>query len=269
MQNNNILLVIDPQNDFCNAQGALYVPNAENDISRIISMIDLHGDEIDDILLTADDHLPNDIAHPAFWIDINGKHPEPFTTISSQDIENKKYTTTAIEDKSIATQYIAQLEEAHKTHTIWPMHCIAGTWGAEIVPELISKLIGWTEGTNRHYQIIRKGWYPYTEHFGAFEAEVNYPMIESTLFNAPLARELKKYNHILIAGEAKSHCVKNTIKQILDKAPELTKQLVILTDAMSPVAGCDTLADDVIERAEKLGASISDTTSYFSKNNTQ
>ncbi len=269
MQNKTILLVIDPQNDFCNSQGALYVPNAENDISRIISLIDLHGDEIDGILLTADDHLPNDIAHPAFWIDDKGKHPAPFTTISSQDIQDKKYMAAAMEDQSIATQYIEQLEQTHKTHTIWPMHCISGTWGAGIVPELLAKIIGWTENSNRHYKILRKGWYPYTEHFGAFQAEVSYPMIESTLFNTPLARELNKYNTILIAGEAKSHCVNNTIKQIITKAPELVPKLVILSDAMSPVAGCDTMADETIEQAVKLGAAVSDTVSYFSQNNTQ
>jgi nicotinamidase-related amidase len=262
--NNTILLIIDPQNDFCNTQGALYVPNADKDISRIISLIDRHGYKIDGMILTADDHLPNDISHPAFWKDAEGGHPAPFATITSQDIMAHKYTTTAIEDLNIATQYIEQLEEAHKTHTIWPTHCISGTWGAEIVPELLAKIIQWTDNSNKHYQILRKGWYPYTEHFGAFEAEVAYPMVESTLFNAPLARELNKYSTILLAGEAKSHCVLNTIKQIIAKAPELIKKLVILDDAMSPVTGCETYADSTIKNARDLGATVSDTSSIFS-----
>lgn len=262
--NNTILLIIDPQNDFCNAKGTLYVPNAENDMSRIISLIDRHGDKIDGIYLTADDHLPNDISHPIFWKDAQGNHPEPFSTITFQDIKSKKYTTTAAQDLSLASQYIEQLEKMHKAHTIWPTHCISGTWGAGIVPELLDKIIDWTKGTNRHYQIIRKGWYPYTEHFGAFEAEVSYPMIESTLFNSPLARELNKYSKILLAGEAKSHCVNNTIKQMTAKAPELLEKLVILEDAMSPVSGCETMADDTIATACERHAKIANTTSVFS-----
>ena len=83
------------------------------------------------------------------------------------------------------------------------------------------------------------------------------------LFNTPLARVLNKYSQILLAGEAKSHCVCNTIKQLTNKAPELTQKLVILDDAMSPVTGCETLADETIATARKLGASVSLTTQVF------
>jgi len=261
--NNTVLFIIDPQNDFCNPQGSLYVPDAEEDIRRIVELIDTHGDMIDEVILTADDHLPNDIAHPDFWTNNNGKHPEPFTPISLEDIRSGLFTTTAPEDLDIATKYIEQLEADLKTHTIWPQHCIAGTWGANIDEGLLDKLIEWTQGTSKHYQIVRKGWYPYTEHFGAFEAEVSYPMVESTLFNTPLARELNRFSQILIAGEAKSHCVNNTVRQMVEKAPELVQKLAILIDAMSPVKGCDHLSDITFQKAEELGAKIATTKMIF------
>lgn len=254
---NTVLLIIDPQNDFCNPSGSLYVPDAEKDIKRLVDLINKHGDKIDEVILTADDHMPNDISHPAFWRDRSGAHPAPFTTISYQDIKNGRYTTTADDDMGIASRYIEQLDTEHKTHTIWPQHCVSGTWGAGIDRMLLDKLIDWTLGTSRHYSIVRKGWYPYTEHFGAFEAEVTYPMVESTLFNAPLARQLNKFSQILIAGEAMSHCVNNTIKQMIAKAPELVEKLRILTDAMSPVTGFEKAADATFMKACELGARLS------------
>ena len=47
MNHNTILLIIDPQNDFCDSKGALYVPNAEKDIQNIIDLLGKHGDKID------------------------------------------------------------------------------------------------------------------------------------------------------------------------------------------------------------------------------
>lgn len=258
-----VLLIIDPQNDFCNRQGTLYVPGAETDISRLAAFIRRHGGRIDGIVLTADDHMPNDISHPSFWKNEQGSNPAPFSAIRLQDILSGKYTTTASADAIIATNYIGRLEAEHKTHTIWPQHCVSGTWGAGIDDTLLGTIIGWTHGTNKHYQIVRKGWYPYTEHFGAFAAEVAYPMVESTLFNAPLARELNNYTQILIAGEAKSHCVNNTIKQMIAKAPELVAKLYILEDAMSPVTGFEQLSDETFAKACELGARITDTTTFW------
>lgn len=263
VMNNTILLIIDPQNDFCDAKGALYVPNAEKDIRNLTELFDKHGDKIDEVVLTADDHIPYDIAHPAFWVDKDGAHPKPFTTITLQDIKDGKYNTSSTDDRDITIEYLEQLEANGKTHTIWPEHCIAGSWGADIYPALLSKIFEWMKDTNKQYQIVRKGWYPYTEHFGAFEAEVQYPMVESTLFNTPLVRVLSRFSKILIAGEAKSHCVCNTIKQMINKAPELMPKLVILDDAMSPVAGCENLANDTLAQATKMGAKLSYTTTVF------
>ena len=169
--NNTVLLIIDPQNDFCDSKGTLYVPNAERDMTNLVNLLDRHGDKIDEVILTADDHIPYDIAHPAFWVDKDGNPPAPFTTITLQDIQEGRYSAVAADDLATATEYIEELESLGKTHTIWPMHCIAGTWGADIYPSLLSKIFGWMHGTNKRYCIVRKGWYPYTEHFGAFKAD--------------------------------------------------------------------------------------------------
>src|SRR4051812_41626255 len=80
------LLVIDPQVDFCDPKGALYVGGADKDMQRLTAMLDKHGDKIDDIRVTLDSHQQLHIAHPIFWVDGSGNHPSPFTLISLNDV---------------------------------------------------------------------------------------------------------------------------------------------------------------------------------------
>lgn len=250
-----ILFVIDPQNDFCDPNGSLYVPGADTDMSRLADMITDAGDKIDSIILTADDHLPNDIAHPRFWTDASGNMVEPFTQITAQDVESGKYIPTG-GPRDKALDYLSKLEQAGKQHTIWPMHCISGSWGADIDGTIMSALMSWTGDTSRHYRIVRKGYYPYSEHYGAFAAEIPCPDDPSTTYNKQLEKELDNYDQILIAGEAKSHCVKNTIAQLMAANKDIMRKVVILADAMSPVAGFESEANNTFESAKELGARI-------------
>ena len=42
------LLVIDPQNDFCDPNGSLFVPGADEDIKRLAEMVHRLKDKLDD-----------------------------------------------------------------------------------------------------------------------------------------------------------------------------------------------------------------------------
>ncbi len=256
-----VLFVIDPQNDFCDPNGSLYVPGADSDMARLADMIDLAGGRIDHIILTADDHLPNDIAHPRFWADAEGNMMEPFSTVSADDVISGK-AATAPECRDIAISYLHQLEKSGKQHIIWPMHCISGSWGADIDSSLMTSLMGWTGDTARHYRIVRKGYFPYTEHYGAFAAEVPYAGEPSTQYNKELENELDQYDCILIAGEARSHCVMNTVAQLMASNPEIMRKTVMLSDAMSPVKGFEQAADSTFARAVELGARICTTADF-------
>lgn len=256
-----VLFVIDPQNDFCDPNGSLYVPGADCDMNRLADMIDNAGMLIDSIILTADDHLPNDIAHPRFWADAEGNMMAPFSTVTASDVISGK-AVTAPGCRDIAIEYLQNLDKAGKQHVIWPMHCISGSWGADIDSALMTSMMSWTGDTCRHYRIVRKGYFPYTEHYGAFAAEVPYPGEPSTQYNMDLEKELSGYDRILIAGEAKSHCVMNTIAQLMASNPAIMKKTVILSDAMSPVKGFENAADQVMARAVELGASIATTIDF-------
>ena len=63
------LLVIDPQNDFCDPNGSLYVPGAEKDMSRLAKLIDSMRHRLSDIHVTLDSHRKVDISHPIWFKD--------------------------------------------------------------------------------------------------------------------------------------------------------------------------------------------------------
>ena len=255
----NALFVIDPQNDFCENTGSLYVPGATGDMTRLASFLRRNALKINNIFITADDHQPNDISHPAFWVDANGNHPAPFTNISVEDVNNKVWLP-ADGNVSRVVEYLSELKAADKyAHTIWPVHCLSGTYGADICKTFMDAVLEWTAQTKGFYHIVRKGAYPYSEHFGAFQAEVINPEYEDTMFNYDLAEELCCYDKVYIAGEAKSHCVANTIAQLFDNMPELVSKLVILEDAMGCVAGFEHAADQIYETAKIRGAKFADT----------
>ena len=100
------LLIIDPQIDFCDPKGALYVTGSEADITRLAQMVRRLAPKLDDIHVTLDSHHFVDIAHPIFWKDIAGKHPAPFTILSAPDVEAGRWATTQPEMYPRALAYV-------------------------------------------------------------------------------------------------------------------------------------------------------------------
>ena len=101
--------------------------------------------------------------------------------------------------------------------------------------------------------MLEKGLNPSTEFFGAFRANIPLEGDADTKFNMKLKDELESYDVIWLAGEAKSHCVANTLRQLFDY-PEVVRRLVILEDCMSNISGCEDLAIPIYEKAARMGA---------------
>ena len=88
------LLLIDPQNDFCDLPPdrcpageapALPVAGAHADLQRVAAFIDAAADRLDGITVTLDSHQRLDIAHPGFWQTGDGAAVAPFTSITARD----------------------------------------------------------------------------------------------------------------------------------------------------------------------------------------
>jgi nicotinamidase-related amidase len=56
-------VIVDPQNDFCDSKGTLYVNGGEKDMTRLAKMIERIGGKLDDIHITMDSHRLIDISH--------------------------------------------------------------------------------------------------------------------------------------------------------------------------------------------------------------
>ncbi|MCS6821543.1 MAG: nicotinamidase [Microscillaceae bacterium] len=248
----NAFLIIDPQYDFCNPNGALFVPGAEKDMERLAHFISQNIDKIDYICVTLDSHPINDISHPAFWQDKDGNFPPPFTQITSQDITEGKWTPRFEVEK--ATKYVQELEAQGKfLHFIWPQHCVIGSRGNAIDDTLFEALQKWAKQTGREYRAEIKGTNPLTEHFGIFMAQIPIPECPETQLNTQLIDALKQYENVFVAGEAKSHCVATSIKQAIDFAPELAQKMIIIEDCMTDVPNLGHLGEPIYTEARQKG----------------
>lgn len=260
------LLTIDPQNDFCSENGAaLFVKGADEDMSRLAKMIDRLGSKLSQIHVTLDSHRTVDIAHPVFWMDSNGKHPDPFTIITEDEVVSGKWTTTHPGWRQRGIDYVKTLAtNGRYPLCIWPSHCIIGSWGHSIVPAVSNALIKWETDNFKIVDYVTKGSNVFTEHYSAAKADVEDPSDATTGTNTVLIDILESADEILITGEALSHCVANTIRDIAnDFSPDNIKKFILLEDTSSNVAGFENLGQDFVAEMVKKGMKLSKSTEYL------
>jgi nicotinamidase/pyrazinamidase len=232
------LLLIDPQNDFCDfPQSALPVLGGDQAMHNVAQMIKAKGHKLEDIHVTLDSHRMIDIAHPAWWMDANGNSPAPMTLISLKDIQDGIWSprNPAFRDRTLA--YAKELE-ANSSYQIcvWPPHCLIGTWGHNVHPEINEALQEWSKKEFAMVDYVTKGSNPWTEHYGALMAEVPDASDPGTSLNTQLLQILSEADIVAVAGLAESHCVLATVKQIAENiGQEHVKKFHILQDCTAPV----------------------------------
>jgi len=261
------ILVIDPQNDFCDKKGALYVPGADRDMERLADMIVRLRDKIDDIHVTLDTHHYVDVAHPVFWVNSEGKHPDPLATIITvEDVENGKWQTTNPQMGKRALDYVRALKANNQyALVIWPFHCLIGSWGYGVYPELFDALLEWEKDFSM-VDYVTKGSNMYTEHYSAVQADVPDPQDPGTMLNTRLIQTLEDADIIALAGEALNFCVANTVTDIANNfGEENIKKFVLLEDACSPVPGKDfeVLTKNFMTEMTRRGMQVSNTSDFL------
>lgn len=232
------LLVIDPQNDFMDSPGAsLPVAGANGDMKRLATLVKRVGHKLDDVHVTLDSHRVIDVGHPGMWRDQHGNMPNPFTIISANDIQNGIWTPR---DPGLRARMLKYAEAlaigGNYPLMVWPEHCKIGTPGHNVQADLSLALEDWERKEFATVNYVTKGTNPFTEHYGALQAEVPDPEDPSTMLNADFLAMLKDADIVGVAGEALSHCVKSTVDQIARNiGDEHVKKFQILTDCSNPV----------------------------------
>lgn len=261
----NHLLIIDPQNDFVSPQGALSVTGAHTDMTRLSKYILDNSDNIDEITVTLDSHHRMHIAHPDWWVDSKGKNPDPFTIISKEDVESGKFKAAIESQQDESLNYVRLLEEGGKYPLcIWPHHCLIGTSGHNVFPELNLTLQMWAKNNKRVINYIFKGSAIDTESYSAFGPEVPTPSAQNHYrFAEDMLLPCEK---VIVAGEASSHCVRSSVLDLLDYGKEyyedesFAERVVLLKDCMSPVTGFEEKEAEFFDIAKSRGVSIINST---------
>lgn len=259
------LIAIDPQNDFCNPNGSLFVPGAQEDMKRLAGMVHRLKDKLHDIHVTLDSHRKVDISHPMWWKNSSGAHPNPFTVITAADVKAGTWTTSLPSSYKRSLKYLQDLEAGKRyPHVIWPYHCLIGDEGHNVVPELSAALHEW-EDRYAMTDFVTKGSNPWTEHFSAVQAEVPDPEDPSTQVNAQFIQTLENADVILVAGEALSHCLANTVRDIVNNFsnPKYVEKLHLLTDASSNVPSFDQYGSDFLRDLQAKGMKVTTTKDFL------
>jgi len=250
------LLIVDPQNDFCTTDGALFVPGSDKDCSRLASFIRKNSDKIDSIHVTMDTHPAFHISHPCFWRDENGNEVEPFTCITSNDFSEGKFKPAIPALNPRVEDYLVKLESQGKyKHTIWPPHCLIGTSGHNVEVTVIEAIREWERqnpGKNAHF--VFKGINPLTEHYSAIQADVVDHEDPDSKTNFSFIDTLKQNDTIIVAGQALSHCVKNTLTDLFVYIPQ--SKIKVLKDCTSSVPGYETTGKEFLEENVEKGMEL-------------
>jgi nicotinamidase-related amidase len=246
------LFGIDLQNEFTKAGFPLCVPGAPEDTQRIVNIIRSYSECIDDIVLTADTHPIDHIGHAGWWKLKGGSEPNAFTLVTSDAVHNGEILPANEYQLQYGMSYISILKQA----MIWNTHCVPGTESHRINASVMAAVLEWG-GTP---SIIKKGFDRDSEAFGAFQSEFlnGHP---GTDFNWNLYADLIRDKlPIVVVGEARSHCVRRTIEQFVDRVKRNDdyplKRLIILEDCMSDVPGFEADGEKFIQDMKDCGAVV-------------
>lgn len=232
-----ILLLIDPQVDF-HEGGALGITGATADAQRTAKFIMENLDKIDEIFVSLDTHNRMHIAHGCFWsstVDGKGTEPAPFSQLMHDDAAPEDNTLYSIDaatgaiDKSQAwfPKNKAMSDWAGKYSRrlcaglnrfrliIWPEHCLIGSPGHAVQPDINAALMEWARlHCDRDIKYVPKGMDNDTEMYSAIQAEVH--TTEGTRTNYNLLNALAGCETLVVAGQAQSHCVNYTVRDIVN-----------------------------------------------------
>ena len=277
------LMLIDVQNTFCIPEFELYVGGrsgrgATEDNTRLTEFIFRNLANITHITATMDTHKTMQVFHAIFFIDQDGNHPSPYSDIHVADLKSGTWTfNPALAPQfGIAPEYGQQmmlhyaeaLEKKGKyALTIWPYHAMLGGIGHALVSAVEEALFFHSIARNTQYDIEIKGDKPFTENYSVVGPEVLTGPMGETLgtHNTKFIEQLQQFDKLIIAGQAKSHCVAWTVQDLLNDInaidPELAKKVYLLEDCTSPVVVPGVVdhtdaADAAYERFAKAGMNI-------------
>jgi nicotinamidase-related amidase len=207
---------------------------------------------ITQVIATMDTHQAMQIFHALYLVNSRGEHPAAFTQISAADIESGKWTLNPEVSRSLdidvdegrryLSHYARELERTGKYElSIWPYHSMLGGIGHALVPAFEEAVFFHTVARYSQADFRIKGHLPQTEHYSVLGPEVTTDSRGRKFASrdSALIAKLWTFDVIIIAGQAKSHCVAWTIEDLLkiglEEGRNPAGRIYILEDCTSPV----------------------------------
>ena len=283
------LLLIDVQNTFCIPEFELYVAGrsgrgAVDDNVRLCRFIYRNLGIITEITATLDTHLARQIFHAVFFVDSNGDHPAPYTSIRSEELRSGRWKfnpalaggmrITPEYGQAMVVHYAEQLEQRGKyALTVWPYHAMLGGIGHALVASIEEAVFFHSMARLSQPRFEIKGDQPFTEHYSAIGPEVTHGPGGELLgeHNPEFVEKLKQVDALIVAGQAKSHCVAWTVSDLLHDIRQtdasLAGKVYLLEDCTSPVVvpGADFTeqADEAFAGFKQAGMNVVRSTDDF------
>jgi nicotinamidase-related amidase len=250
------LVAVDVQNTFCIPGFELFVggrsgTGAVDDNRRLCEFLYRNLDAITQVVPTLDTHQAMQVFHALWLVDEDGRRPEPYTLVSAEDVAAGRWQVDpgVVEGLGLDLDYARRhllhytraLDESGKYQlTIWPYHAMLGGIGHALVPAVEEAIFFHTVARRSQPSFQQKGDSPLTEHYSVLGPEVTRgpdgELLEER--NSPLLEQLFAFDAVLIAGQAKSHCVAWTIDDLLSspyRERGLAEKVYLLEDCTSPV----------------------------------
>jgi len=250
------LLAVDVQNTFCIPEFELFVAGrsgsgAVNDSRRLCEFVYRNLGTITQIFPSLDTHHAMQVFHAIWLVDEHGNHPAPYTLVSADDVATGRWrvNTAVSEALGIDADY-AERHLAHYTRrlaeggkydlTVWPYHAMLGGIGHALVSAVEEAVFfhGIARESRPEFQV--KGDNPLTEHYSMLGPEVTEGPDGDRLGekNTELIAKLLTFDAVVVAGQAKSHCMAWTIDDLLEEevaGERLAERTYLLEDCTSPV----------------------------------
>ncbi|HKA26235.1 MAG TPA: hypothetical protein VKD88_02615 [Gaiellaceae bacterium] len=276
------LLAVDVQNTFCIPEFELFVAGrsgtgAVDDNRRLSEFVYRNLGQITQIFPSLDTHHAMQVFHAIWLVDEQGNHPPQYTLVSAEDVAAGRWRVNeaVAEALGIGVDYVERhlayytraLADGGKYDlTIWPYHAMLGGIGHALVSSVEEAVFfhGIARYSNPEVQV--KGDKPLTEHYSMLGPEVTVgpdgdPLGER---NTALVDKLLTFDAVVVAGQAKSHCLAWTIDDLLadERAGEpLAERTYLLEDCTSPVVVPGVVdytdeADAAFERYRDAGMNV-------------
>jgi nicotinamidase-related amidase len=273
------LLAVDVQNTFCTPGFELFVAGrsgtgALEDNRRLCEFLYRSLGAITEVVVTMDTHQAFQIFHAPFLVDDDGRHPDPYALVTVEEVESGRWHVdakaaeamgvSAAHAESHLRSYVETLAGGGRFElTIWPFHAMLGGIGHALVSAIEEALFFHAVARRAQTHFQPKGQNPLTEHYSVFGPEVTEGPNGTSIGerNAVLVRKLLDFDAVLVAGQAKSHCVAWSVEDLLKTAPEIAPKLYLLEDCSSPVVVPGAVdytdaADSAYARFAEAGAHI-------------